>query len=66
MSEKTIEQRAARVAEKGTPVTVTRNDGKVFSGVLVALDHSPMLYKIQTGRRGRPAIVHVDEIEEIK
>jgi hypothetical protein len=50
-------------AQEGRALTLTRNDGKVFVGVPVPTGE-PLTYAIRTGRRGRPAVVHVDDVVE--
>lgn len=44
-------------------VQITKADGRTFVGVPVLVEH--LTYKIATGKRGRPAIVHVDDVEEV-
>jgi hypothetical protein len=46
-------------------VTVRREDGQVFTGTPKAHRTDPGYFTIQTGRRGRPAIVHEDDVEEV-
>lgn len=65
MKPDTLAPDLARLAEEETPVRVTRADGKTFDGVLVATEEADA-YKVATGRRGRPAIVHVLDVEGVE
>jgi hypothetical protein len=55
-----------RAAQTGATVTVTRStDGKTFTGTVKAHPTDPDYFSVQTGRRGRPAVVHLDDVEEV-
>ena len=45
--------------------TVTRKDGRVFVGVPVATSDR-LVYTMRTGRRGRPPVVHVDDLVSVE
>lgn len=51
----------------GATVTVTLTDGRSFTGTPVAVGPAePHTYSIRTGRRGRPAKVHADDVASIE
>jgi hypothetical protein len=54
---------AAVTAE--STVTVTKTDGKTYTGVPKPHPTEPGQYVIRTGRRGRPAVIHPDDIDEV-
>lgn len=49
----------------GTTYTVTRTDGHTFTGIVVPHESDPEYIRVVTGRRGRPAIIHVDDVTEV-
>lgn len=51
--------------EDSATVTVTRIDGRTHTGTLAEHPTDPDLYVVRTGRRGRPAIVHADDVEGV-
>ncbi len=52
-------------AEHRVTVTVTRADGSSFTGTPREHATMPGVFTIQTGRRGRPALVHEDDVVEV-
>jgi rRNA maturation protein Rpf1 len=51
-------------ADKAT-ITLTRTDGRIHTGTPIAHATDPGYFVIKSARRGRPAIVHVDDVEEV-
>lgn len=49
----------------GKSVSLTRTDGRVFTGTAVVGDDGTSL-KIRTGRPGRPTVVPFDKIQEVQ
>lgn len=52
-------------AADGSTVTVVRDDGRTHTGRVAAHPTEPELFVLRTGRRGRPAIVHPDDVAEV-
>lgn len=52
-------------AESGDVVTLTDWQGNVYTGTPAPHPTEPGVYRILTGRRGRPALVHRDDVEEV-
>lgn len=65
MTEPDFESELAAFAASGVPVTVTRKDGRAFTGSVVATGER-LTYSIRTGRRGRPPVVHVDDVADVE
>lgn len=61
-----IEKLLAQAAANGDRVRITREDGKTYEGVPVPDPHEPLTYSLRTGKRGRPARVHVDLVEAVE
>jgi hypothetical protein len=63
----TATERLAEAALSALTVTVTRKDGKTFTGqpVPYADEFGREAYSIRTGRRGRPAIVLADDVQDV-
>jgi hypothetical protein len=53
----------ASAAASGATVTVVREDGKSATGTVAPHPTDPALYKVVTGRRGRPFVFHPDDVE---
>lgn len=56
----TIENAAAT----GTRVQIKTVQGRVLVGTPVR-DWAPNTFRIRTGKRGRPAVVHADDVAEV-
>lgn len=52
-------------AESGAVVTITDWQGRIFTGTPAAHPTEPGMFRVLTGRRGRPALVHRDDVEEV-
>jgi len=55
----------ADAISSGATVTVTRHDGKTGTGTLVVHGTDPDYVKVVTGKRGRPLVIHRDDVDEI-
>jgi len=53
------------LVESGQTMTVTRIDGKHAVGTLAPHPTEPGVYKVVTGRRGRPFTFHPDDVDSI-
>jgi hypothetical protein len=54
-----------RAADEGGIVTVTKDDGRIFTGTVHRHATDPALYTIRSGGRGRPAVVHPADVEDV-
>jgi len=63
--EQTFSELVAEAVTEGSTVTVTRTDGKGGTGTLAPHPTEPGLFKVVTGRRGRPFTFHPDDLDEI-
>lgn len=61
----TIAENALSALANGDTVTVTRFDGKSATGQIVEHPTEPGLYKVRTGRRGRPLLFALDDIDDL-
>lgn len=52
-------------AADGATVTVVREDGRIHTGAVYAHPTEPDLFLVRSGRRGRPAVVHPDDVAEV-
>lgn len=52
-------------AAENATVTVTRTDGRTFTGTAKAHPTEPDVFTVATGRRGRPALIHADDVEDV-
>ncbi|GAA2230027.1 hypothetical protein N1031_06775 [Herbiconiux moechotypicola] len=50
---------------EGQTLTIRKTDGRTFTGVPSKHPTDPALYTLQTGRRGRPAVIHPEDVEEV-
>lgn len=68
-SNRTLLAELAAVAALSTTVdatvTVVRTDGKTFTGTIAHHPTDPDLFVIKTGRRGRPASIHPDDVDAV-
>jgi hypothetical protein len=55
----------AEVVADESAVTVTRADGKTATGKLAPHATEPGVYKVVTGRRGRPFTFHVEDLDDL-
>jgi hypothetical protein len=46
-------------------VTILRTDGRLFTGTLRPHATDPQRYTLQTGGRGRPPVIHADDVEDV-
>ena len=58
-----VQKSVDKAVEKETVVTVTRTDGKTFTGKLVKTDDGRL--SVRTGRGGRPAVIGVEDITDV-
>lgn len=58
-----VEKVLLGAAASDAEVTIKKKDGRVFVGVPVFTDG--LVLKVATGKRGRPAVMHVDDVEEV-
>ncbi len=49
--------------EKGAVATITREDGKAFTGKVVVLDSG--ILSIRTGKRGRPGTMRKEQVSAV-
>lgn len=54
----------ARAAD-GARARVQTQDGRTLVGVLVPVDGEPHTFKVMTGKRGRPAKIHADDVKSV-
>ena len=52
-------------ASSGELVTIRDWQGRAFTGTPVPHPTESGVYKILTGRRGRPALIHREDVEEV-
>ncbi len=46
-------------------VTITKTDGRVFTGAVHRHPTDPELFTVRTGGRGRPAVIHPADVEDL-
>lgn len=57
----------AAFAASKTVVVVTKTNGKAYTGTLVPVGPAePNTFSVRTGRSGRPAKVHADDVEKVE
>ncbi|MCZ9884660.1 hypothetical protein [Arthrobacter sp. B2a2-09] len=54
-----------RAADEARVVTVAKYDGRIFTGTVHRHATDPDLFTIRSGGRGRPAVVHPLDVEEV-
>lgn len=59
------EENLASLAASGATVTITRTDGRILTGSLKDHPTEPRAYVVMTGRRGRPAVIWPEDVEEV-
>lgn len=65
MTAATIPAQLQDAVETEALVTVTTIDGRVLLGQLRDHPTEPLQYVVRTGRRGRPAVFHEDDVEGV-
>ena len=55
----------AVAARSGQTVTVLDLDGRARTGTIHAHPTDPDLFTVHTGRRGRPASIHPDDVDYV-
>ena len=52
-------------ADAQSVITVTRTDGRIFTGTVREHPALPDWFALYTGQRGRPAFFHADDVESV-
>lgn len=52
-------------ADTNAIVTLAKDDGRIFTGAVHRHATDPALFTIRSGGRGRPAVVHPADVEEV-
>jgi len=65
MNETALAESILSAVADGDTVTVTRFDGRTATGQIVEHQTEPGLYKVRTGRRGRPLVFAVDDVDDL-
>ena len=61
MSQQILNALAEAAADEST-VTVVLDDDRAYTGTLAEHPTDPAAYVVKTGRRGRPPVIHPDEV----